>query len=79
MIKNVNGELRYYDKTGYEITEGCMIRYPDGRTEIVYLTENGYLGTDATNRSWIERGLAVPCEYGIYALEEEDTKEVEVV
>lgn len=79
MIKNINGELCYYDRNGNEITEGCMIRYPDGRTEIVYLTENGYLGTDATNRSWIERGLAVPCEYGIYVLEEEELEKVEVI
>ena len=78
MITYVNGELKYYDKNGEEIAEGCMIRYPNGRTEIVYLTENGYLGTDATNRSWIERGWAAPCEYGIYPLTEEDTKEVEV-
>lgn len=79
MIKNINGELCYYDRNGNEITEGCMIRYPDGRTEIVYLTENGYLGTDATNRSWIERGLAVPCEYGIYVFTEEEIEDVEVV
>lgn len=24
------------------------------------------LGTDATNPIWIEKGRAVPCEYGIY-------------
>lgn len=79
MIKNENGKLRYYDKNGKEITEGCEIRYEDGRTQEVYLTEDDYLGTDATNPHWLEIGRAYPCEYGIYPLTREETEEVEVV
>jgi hypothetical protein len=79
MIKEVNGKYRYFDKNGVEITDGCKIRYPDGRIEKVYLTTDGELGTDATNPKWIEWGKAVPCEYGIYPLNTSDTEEVEVV
>lgn len=84
MIKYENGRLRYFDKNGKEITEGCTIKYNHGdksliRYKKVYLTENEELGTDATNPLWIENGRAVPCEYGIYPLEEAETEEVEVV
>jgi hypothetical protein len=79
MIKYENGLLRYFDKNGVEITDGCEIRFQNGSTKTVYLTECGNLGTDATNPKWIESGRAVPCEYGIYPLTEEDTYEVEVV
>lgn len=79
MFKYENGTMRYIDKNGVEITEGSTIRYPDGSTKLVYLTENDELGTDATNPRWIETGRAVPCEYGIYPLEESETNEVEVV
>lgn len=79
MIKYENGKLRYFDKHGKEITENCKIKWPSGKTETVYLTENDELGTDATNPKWIEWGRAVPCEFGIYPLTEEDTNEVEVI
>lgn len=79
MIKYENGALRYFDKNGVEITEGCKIRYQNGRTMTVYLTDGDELGTDATNPKWIEMGRAVPCEYGIYPLTTDDTNEVEVV
>jgi hypothetical protein len=84
MIKTENGKKRYFDKNGTEIKEGCRIKYPHGdrslcRIEKVYLTEDGELGVDATNPTWIERGLAVPCEYGIYPLNKEETEMVEVV
>lgn len=79
MIKAEGNKLKYYDKNGVEITEGSLIRYPDGRERKVYLTENGELGTDATSPSWIESGRAVPCEFGIYTLDEEETEDVEVV
>ena len=83
MIKYENGKLRYFDRNGKEITEGCTIRC-DLDTEkhcdkIVYLTEDESLGTDATNPSWIERGWAVPCEYGIYPLTREETEHCEVI
>jgi hypothetical protein len=79
MIKTENGQRQYFDKHGVEITNGCKIRYASGRIETVYLTEEGELGTDATNPRWIARGLAVPCEYGIYPLTKDETNEVEVI
>lgn len=79
MIKYERNKARYFDKNGKEITEGCKIKYPNGTIKEVYLTENELLGTDATNPKWIENGRAVPCEYGIYPLEREETEEVEVV
>ena len=79
MIKSENGKMRYFDKNGVEITDGSKIRFPSGSTEKVYLTTEGELGTDATNKKWIESGRAVECEYGVYPLTLEDTETVEVV
>ena len=79
MIIRENGKTRYFDKHGKEITDGCTIRYEDGRTERVYLTADGELGTDATNPKWIESGRAIPCEHGLYPLGHNETNEVEVV
>jgi len=79
MIKTENGTRTYFDKNGTEITDGCVIRYEDGRTEKVYKTENNELGIDATNKKWIASGRACECEYGIYPLNKADTDEVEVV
>lgn len=79
MIKLKSGELRYFDKHGVEITEGCKIRFASGAIQTVYLTDGDELGTDATNPKWIESGRAVPCEFGVYPLTEADTEEVEVI
>lgn len=79
MITVVNGEKRYFDSNGIEITEGCEIRYASGRVEKVYRTEEGELGVDATNPRWIELGRAEPCEYGIYSLGSNETNEVALV
>lgn len=83
MIKYENGKARYFDKNGKEITEGCKVRYENGvrSREIytVYLTDNNELGTDATNPAWVESGRAVPCEYGIYPFENDETETIEVV
>lgn len=84
MIKFENGKMRYFDRNGKEITDGCEVKYLNGdrsmiRIQKVYETENGELGTDATNPIWIEKGWAVPCEYGIYPFSEEETEMVEVV
>lgn len=84
MIKIEDGKKRYFDRNGKEITEGCTIQYLHGdkslgRTEKVYKTEENELGIDATNPTWIERGLAVPCEFGIYPLSNAETEMVEVV
>lgn len=84
MIKYENGALRYFDRNGVEITDGCEIRFPHADksltvTKTVYLTEEGHLGTDATNPAWVASGRAVPCEYGVYPLTKEDTDLCEVV
>lgn len=79
MIKMKDEQRKYFDRNGREITEDCNIRYVNGRVEKVYLTEDGQLGTDATNKRWIETGRAIPCEWGIYPLTREETEEVEVV
>ena len=79
MIKTIDGKRRYFDRSGAEITEGCLIRYPDGKTKRVYLTEDYQLGVDATNPAWIKSGRAAPCEFGIYPIGIETTNEVEVV
>lgn len=84
MIKVENGQKRYFDRNGKEITEGCEIKYLHGdksleRIAKVCRTDEGELGVDATNPKWIEKGWAVPCEYGIYPLNKEETEMVEVV
>ena len=79
MIKMENDVRKYFDRNGKEITKGCKIRYSNGKVKTVYLTENDELGTDATNPTWIEKGWAEPCEFGIYPLTLEETNEVEVV
>lgn len=79
MIKRIVGKNIYYDKNGVEITEGCQLKFKDGSVQTVYRTVEDELGTDATNPTWIERGIAVPCEYGIYPLTVSVTEEVEVV
>ena len=84
MIKVENGQKKYFDRNGKEITEGCTIKYLHGDRSLerivkVYRTEDNELGTDATNPKWIATGRAVPCEYGIYPLTREETEMVEVV
>lgn len=63
--------ITYYDMNGEEIHEGDVVLIDDNK-EIVYLTDEGYLGIDATNPIWIENGRAVPCEFGIYPFTELD-------
>lgn len=79
MIKIENGKRRYFDRNGREITEGCRIRYTSGRVETIYRTDDDQLGTDATNKRWIETGRATPCEYGLYPLTREEIEEIEVI
>ena len=63
--------ITYYDMNGEEIHEGDYVKMDD-KLEKVYLTDEGYLGWDATNPAWIEMGRAVPCEFGIYPFTELD-------
>lgn len=79
MIKIEKGVRRYWDKNGVEITEGSKIKYQNGRIETVYLTNDGELGTDATNKKWIESGRAFPGEFGLYPITRDESEEVEVI
>lgn len=71
--------IRYFDKEGNELHDGDIIKYGNGRTERLYLTKDGELGTDATNPKWIGTGRAVACEYGIYPLTVDDLREIQVI
>ena len=74
-----DGMKHYFDKNGDEILHGMAIRFDDGTEELVYRTENDELGIDATNKTLIEKGMASPCEYGIYPLTEFDLAEIQIV
>ena len=78
-ILEMEGRIHYFDKHGHELKEGDLVRYESGRTEKLYLTADGQLGTDATNPAWIRSERAVPCEFGIYPLGRESMKEIEKV
>lgn len=73
---NKNDVYRYFDKEGNELHDGDIIRWDSGKLEQLYATDQGRLGTDATNPVWIQNGRAVPCEYGIYPLSWQDAKEI---
>lgn len=79
MIIYEHGKPRYFDKRGREITDGCTIRYEDGRTEKAYRTTDDQLGSDATNPHWIQSGRVIPCEYGVCPLDHDETNVVEVI
>lgn len=67
---------RYFDKNGEELFEGDIVVFDSGKEEMLYLTNEGELGTDATNPLWIKKGRVVPCENGIYPLTLNDLKEI---
>lgn len=69
----------YYDNNGDELHDGDYVSIGGGRPTKLYLTDQGFLGTDATNPAWIESGRAFPCEYGIYVLERGDMEDIELV
>ena len=75
-IISTPGTYRYFDKNGTELKDGDLIQYDSGRQERLYLTDQGRLGTDATNPAWIASGRAMSCEYGIYPLEYGELKEI---
>lgn len=74
----------YYDCCGNIIHSGDSIKWDDeyldssyrGRIDKVGCNEDGYLGTDATNRRQIELGMKVPFECGIYLFSVDDMKYV---
>ncbi len=62
---------KYFDKNGEEIKENDYV-WMLGRKMKVYLTDQNYLGTDATNPKWIEDGRACATQFGIYPFNEDD-------
>lgn len=71
-----NGVYTYLDREGNELHDGDTIMWADGRTEKLYATVQGLLGTDATNPSWLASGRAVECQYGVYPLTWSDVQEI---
>ena len=71
-----NGIYTYFDKNGNQLHDGDTIMWADGRTEKLYATVEGRLGTDATNPSWLASGRAVECQYGVYPLTWSDVQEI---
>ena len=70
-IEVKKNRVAYYDVAGVEIEKGDTVLM-NSKAKVVYLTDDGYLGTDATNPEWIERGWAIPCEFGIYPFSTSD-------
>lgn len=74
-----NDVYTYFDKNGNELHDGDTIMWADGRTEELYATTDGRLGTDATNPRWLASGRAVEYQYGVYPLTWPDVREIEKV
>ena len=53
MIRYENSTYHYFDRNGTELHDGDVVQYESGSRQKLYLTENGRLGTDATNPVWI--------------------------
>lgn len=71
-----NGVYTYIDREGNELHDGDTIMWADGRMEKLYATEQGLLGTDATNPSWLASGRAYECQYGVYPLTWSEVQEI---
>ena len=59
--------MRYWDDNGVELQEGDVVMV-NGQSEKLCRLEGGFLGRDATNPLWIEKGKACVGEYGYYHL-----------
>lgn len=70
------GQFRYFDNNGTELSDGDTVSIGGGKAQKLYLTDQGELGTDATNPTWIEKGRACECEYSIYPLDDRDMKDI---
>lgn len=64
----IEDEYKYFDANFEEIHEGDYLEYHSGRKEKIYLSTEGQLCTDATNPNWIKIGRAMPTEFGLYHL-----------
>lgn len=69
----------YTDMYGNVLHNGDIIRMNGHNLKMVYESEDGSLGTDATNPSWLESGRAYRCEYGIYPLNISDLQCCELI
>ena len=76
IIEQQDGTCRYFDKNGTELHDGDSVKWESGTIKKLYATEEGYLGTDATNPYWIESGYAVECQFGVYPLNWNDMEEI---
>lgn len=69
-------KYRYFDKEGNGLHAGDLVEFDDRDQEHkikkLYETEDGELGTDATNPIWLLTGRAYECEFGIYPLSSYD-------
>ena len=73
IYRDKNNKLVYLDKNGDRIQAGDhLLMWDNGPIMEVARTTEGYLGTDATNPTWIKDGRAVPFEYGMYPLTQEE-------
>lgn len=68
--------IPYYDKNGKEIKSGMRLRHDDGEISLVYTTDDGDLGFNASNENWI--GFD-PLKRELYPLYQFDLKEYEIV
>ena len=62
--------MKYFDRNGTEITDGCCIQLPNGCVrEVAAIDDPLYpLGYDSTRQSWLDSGRAYPGQLGYYAL-----------
>ena len=79
MIEDEEGRVHYFDNNGDELQDGDFVSIAGGKPKKLYLTDDGQLGTDATNPKWIEWGRASECEFGIYALDNVDMEDIVLV
>lgn len=73
---SASGKFRYFDNYGTELHDGDTVSIGGGEAQKLYLTDQGALGTDATNPAWIKNGRATECEFGIYPLEMSDMSDI---
>lgn len=76
MIEDEEGKVHYFDNNGHELHDGDTVSIAGGEPKKLYRTDDGQLGTDATNPKWIEWGRASECEFGIYALDNVDMEDI---
>lgn len=76
MVIKSKKRIRYFDKKGNEIVEGCTVRYKNGTCKKVYSAQNGRLGT---NKSTPTPNVNGKGKFGVFPFTAEETAEIEVV